>query len=80
MPRATRDYLTLKLGIREFETFCCLYLDNRYPIIEFVELFRGTIDSSSVHVVKEALRRNVAGVIFAHTHQAELRPPQPTSF
>ncbi len=58
-PRATRDYLTLKLGTREFETFC-LFLDNRHRLIEFVELFRGTIDGASVHpreVVKEAVSR-----------------------
>jgi len=70
-PAATRDYLTLKLGTREFETFCCLFLDNRHRVIEFVELFRGTIDGASVHpreVVKEALRRNAAAVIFAHPH------------
>jgi DNA repair protein RadC len=70
-PQATRDYLTLRLGTREFETFCCLFLDNRHRLIEFVELFRGTIDGASVHpreVVKEALQRNAAAVIFAHPH------------
>jgi DNA repair protein RadC len=70
-PQATRDFLTLKLGDREFESFCCLFLDNRHRLIEFVELFRGTLDSASVHpreVVKEALRRNAAAVVFAHPH------------
>jgi len=52
-PRAARDYLTLKLGTREFETFCCFYLDNRHRLIEFVELFRGTIDGASVHPTLE---------------------------
>jgi len=69
--QATRDYLMLKLGTREFETFCCLYLDNRHRLIEFVELFRGTIDGASVHpreVVKEALKHNAAAVIFVHPH------------
>jgi len=40
-------------------------------VIEFVELFRGTLDSASVHpreVVKEALQRNAAAVVFAHPH------------
>jgi DNA repair protein RadC len=70
-PRATRDYLMLKLGTREFETFCCLYLGNRHRLIEFVELFRGTIDGASVHpreVVEEALKHNAAAAIFAHPH------------
>ena len=63
------------LGTREFETFCCLYLDNRRRLIEFVELFRGTIDGASVHpreVVKEALKHNAAAVIFAHPHPSSI--------
>jgi len=44
-------------------------LDNRHRLIEYIELFRGTIDGANVHpreVVKEALMRNAAAVIFAH--------------
>ncbi|MNJ58585.1 hypothetical protein D3C77_542220 [compost metagenome] len=40
-------------------------------MLEYVELFRGTIDSASVYpreVVKEALKLNAAAVIFAHNH------------
>src|SRR6202035_4790367 len=68
-PQATRDFLALRLGAREFESFCAIFLDNRHRVIEFVELFRGTIDSASVYpreVVKEALQRNAAAVVFAH--------------
>ena len=70
-PKATRDFLTLKLGTRDFESFCVIFLDNRHRVIEFVELFRGTIDGASVYpreVVKEALQRNAAAVILAHPH------------
>jgi DNA repair protein RadC len=70
-PQATRDFLALRLGAREFESFCCMFLDNRHRVIEFVELFRGTIDSASVYpreVVKEALQRNAAAVVFVHPH------------
>lgn len=70
-PRATREFLALRLGAREFESFCVLFLDNRHRLIEFVELFRGTIDRAAVYpreVVKEALRRNSAAVILAHVH------------
>ena len=69
-PKATRDFLTLKLGDREFESFCCLFLDNRHRVIECQELFRGTIDGASVHpreVVKEALQRNAAACILLHS-------------
>ena len=68
-PGATRNFLTVTLGGREFESFCCLFVDNRHRLIEFVEMFRGTIDGASVHpreVVKEALKRNAAAVILVH--------------
>ena len=70
-PQAVRDYLAVRLGAREFESFCCLFLDNRHRLIEFVELFRGTIDSAAVYpreVVKEALKRNAAALVLAHQH------------
>ena len=44
-------------------------MDNQHRIIEFAELFRGTIDGASVYpreVVKKALAVNAAAVIFAH--------------
>lgn len=77
-PKATRDFLTLKLGTRDFESFCVIFLDNRNRVIEFVELFRGTIDGASVHpreVVKEALQRNAASVILAHPHPSGVAEP-----
>jgi DNA repair protein RadC len=77
-PETMRDFLRLNLGTREFETFCCLFLDNRHRLIEFVELFRGTIDGASVHpreVVREALQRNAAAVIFVHPHPSGVAEP-----
>ena len=38
-----------KLRDLPHELFCCLYLDNRHRIILFDELFRGTIDGTSVY-------------------------------
>jgi DNA repair protein RadC len=40
-------------------------------LIEYVELFRGTIDGASVHpreILKEALARNAAALVCAHCH------------
>jgi DNA repair protein RadC len=70
-PRATRDFLSSQLRDLEHEVFCCLYLDKRHRLIQFQELFRGTIDGASVHpreIVKLALQRNSAAVIIAHNH------------
>lgn len=70
-PRAVREYLAMKLGTLEHELFVVLLLDNRHRLIDYVELFRGTIDGASVHpreVVKLALARNAAALVLAHPH------------
>jgi DNA repair protein RadC len=77
-PRATREFLRMRLRDLPHEVFCCVYLDNRHRVIAFEELFRGTIDGASVHpreVVKEALARNAASVIFAHNHPSGIAEP-----
>jgi DNA repair protein RadC len=69
--RAVREFLTIKLGALEHELFAVLLLDNRHRLIDYVELFRGTIDAASVHpreVVKLALARNAAALVLAHPH------------
>ena len=60
------------------EVFCCLFLDNRHRVLRFDELFRGTIDGTSVYpreVVKEALAVNAAAVILAHNHPSGVAEP-----
>ena len=77
-PRATCDFLISKLRDLEHEVFCCIYLDKRHRLIEFQEVFRGTIDGASVHpreVVKLALQRNAAAVIVAHNHPSGVAEP-----
>jgi DNA repair protein RadC len=77
-PRAVREFLAVKLGALEHELFVVLLLDNRHRLIDYVELFRGTIDSASVHpreVVKLALARNAAAVVLAHPHPSGASEP-----
>jgi DNA repair protein RadC len=77
-PNRTREFLRLKLGALEHEVFAVLFLDKRHRLIEYVELFRGTIDGASVHpreVVKEALARNAAALIFCHCHPSGQSSP-----
>jgi len=77
-PGAVREALQVQLADYQHEVFLCLFLDNQHRIIESVELFRGTIDSASVYpreVVKEALARNTAAVIFAHNHPSGIAEP-----
>jgi len=77
-PKATRDYLALKLGTLEREVFAVIFLDRRHRLISYREMFQGTIDGASVHpreVVKEALRKKAAAVILAHPHPSGVAEP-----
>lgn len=77
-PIDTENFLKARLSHLEHEVFCVIYLDNRHKVIEFSELFRGTIDGTSVYareVVKEALKKNAAAVIFAHNHPSGRAEP-----
>ncbi len=70
-PQATKDFVKFKLGSYEREVFAVLYLDSQHRLIEFEELFYGTIDAASVYpreVAKACLKHNAAAVIFAHNH------------
>ena len=70
-PAATRMFLRGILEGRDYEVFVVILLDNRHRVITVEEMFRGTIDGSSVHpreVVKSALLAGAAAVIFAHNH------------
>jgi DNA repair protein RadC len=77
-PRAVREFLALKLGTLEHEVFAVLLLNNCHRLIDYVELFRGTIDGASVHpreVVKLALARNAAALVLAHPHPSGATEP-----
>src|ERR1700722_11446910 len=48
-PPGTRAFLSSQLRDLARELLCCLHLDKRHRLIQFQELFRGTIDGASVH-------------------------------
>ena len=77
-PQLVKDFLRIKLGMLEHEIFCVLLLDKRHRLIEYVELFRGTLDGASVHpreVVKLALAKNAAALVLAHPHPSGVAEP-----
>jgi DNA repair protein RadC len=77
-PADTEAFLKARLRDRAHEVFCCIYLDNRHRVLGFEELFRGTIDGTSVYpreVVREALDVNAAAVILAHNHPSGVAEP-----
>jgi DNA repair protein RadC len=77
-PQVVRDFLRLKLGALEHEVFAVLLLDAQNRLIDYQEMFRGTVTQTSVYpreVVKEALSRNAAAAIFAHNHPSGVAEP-----
>ena len=70
-PATACEFFRAKLGGQEREVFAAAMLDTRHRLIEYVELFFGTIDGAEVHpreVARCALRLNAAAVIVAHNH------------
>ncbi|MCC5795285.1 MAG: DNA repair protein RadC [Chromatiales bacterium] len=77
-PRDSENFLLARLRDRPHEVFCCIFLDNRHRVLAFEELFRGTIDSTTVHpreIIREAICRNAAAVILAHNHPSGVAEP-----
>ncbi|MCL2589463.1 MAG: DNA repair protein RadC [Betaproteobacteria bacterium] len=77
-PTEVKDWLQLRMAHLPHETFCILLLDARHRLIEAVDLFRGTLNQTSVYpreVVKLVLRHNAAAVVLAHNHPSGVREP-----
>jgi len=80
-PNLVREYLSLHLSGLQHEVFAGLFLDNRHRVLEYRQLFVGTIDSAAVYpreVVKRCLSSNAAAVIFAHNHPSGVAEPSDT--
>jgi DNA repair protein RadC len=70
-PQAVREFLRVRLGGLEHEVFAVIHLDAQHRVIEYVEMFRGTVTQTSVYpreVLKEAIALNSCGVILVHNH------------
>jgi DNA repair protein RadC len=70
-PSAAREYLAVRLGALEYEVFAVVFLDAQNRVIEYQEMFRGTVTQTAVYpreVVKAALALNAVGAIFVHNH------------
>jgi DNA repair protein RadC len=78
--QATREFLRFKLGGYEREVFSVMLLDSQHKLIDYREIFFGTINAASVYpreVVKLVLVENAAAVILSHNHPSgTLQPSQ----
>ena len=77
-PACAEEYVQTLLSDREHEIFAILFLDNRHQVIDYQEMFRGTVDGTSVYpreVVKEGLAQNAAAVLLVHNHPSGVAEP-----
>ena len=77
-PSAAREYLAVRLGGLEHEVFAVVFLDAQNRVIEYQEMFRGTVSQTAVYpreVVKAALALNAVGAILVHNHPSGSTEP-----
>ena len=58
--------------------FCCLFLDNHFRLIQFEELFHGTINAANIYpreIVRRGLAIGAAKIILAHNHPSGQSQP-----
>jgi DNA repair protein RadC len=70
-PEKVREYLRMRLAHLDYEIVGLILVDQRHRVIEYVELFRGTLDGAGVHlreVVKLVLEKAAAACLLVHNH------------
>ena len=75
-PQKVREYLTMRLGHLDHEVFAVLLVDQRHRVIEYVELFRGTIDGASIYpreILKLAIEKGAAACVLLHNHPSGVK-------
>lgn len=78
-PSEVRNYLILQAAKHDAcEVFGVLFLDAQHRVIEFREMFRGTLTQTSVYpreVVRAALELGAASVVLTHNHPSGSTTP-----
>ncbi len=77
-PAAVKDFVRARLGALSHEVFAVMHLDAQHRVLDYVEMFRGTLSQTSVYpreVVKAALSRNSAALVLVHCHPSGVPMP-----
>jgi DNA repair protein RadC len=73
-----KDFLRTRLGHLPHEVFAVVHLDSQNRVIDYVEMFRGTVSQTSVYpreVVRDALVRNSSALLLVHNHPSGVATP-----
>jgi DNA repair protein RadC len=77
-PQQARDYIEAKIAAEAREHFMVVFLNSQHRVISAEVMFSGTLNQTSVYpreVVRRALQRNAAAVLFAHNHPSGIPEP-----
>lgn len=77
-PAVVKDFLRARLGNLPHEVFAVVHLDAQNRVLDYVEMFRGTVSQTSVYpreVVRDALLRNSSALLLVHNHPSGLADP-----
>jgi len=77
-PALVKDFLRARLGSLPHEVFAVVHLDAQNRVLDYVEMFRGTVSQTSVYpreVVRDALLRNSSALLLVHNHPSGVGDP-----
>jgi DNA repair protein RadC len=77
-PSVVKNFLRIRLAALPHEVFAVVHLDAQNRVIDYAEMFRGTVTQTSVYpreVVREAMLRNSASVLLVHNHPSGTTQP-----
>ena len=79
-PAEAAALVDFEMSALEQEQLRVILLDTRNQVLEVVEIYQGSVNSSQVHVgelFKAAIRRNAAALIVVHNHPSGDPTPSP---
>lgn len=77
-PKIVRSWLAVRSAGLDREVFSVMFLDAQHRLVAFEEMFRGTLNQTSVYpreVVRRALAHNAAAVVLHHNHPSGVAQP-----
>ncbi|KRB96708.1 DNA repair protein [Hydrogenophaga sp. Root209] len=77
-PAVVKDFLRARLGNLPHEVFAVVHLDAQNRVLDYVEMFRGTVSQTSVYpreVVRDALLRSSSALLLVHNHPSGVADP-----
>lgn len=79
-PADAAGLLQYEMSALEQEHLRVMLLDRKNHVLEIIDLYRGSVNSSQIRVAevfREAVRKNASGIIVAHNHPSGDPTPSP---